>query len=399
MAGIIRRVTPDPVADEARLAAFRDALPAVGAGIYLDPGTAGPLPAETAAAMAEFAAFELRTGRSHLDFSGEVLARLDEARAAVAALLTTDIDRIALTTSISAAMGIAAWSVDWRPGDRAVTTTTEPAGSLGPLDAVRDRLGVELVGVDVDQAGDEAAALAAFDAAIGPRTRFVSISHVSGATGVRLPIEAVARIAHDRGAVVAVDGAQAAGAIPLDVPAIGADFYALPSQKWLLGPDGVAALWVAPGQDPGSSRAMRLDLEAWYKPAVVGFARSVGWLTMFVGLDWLYGRAATMARVAHARLGGIAGVEVLTPADRLATTIVFRIAGWSAATALEELGARVFAIAGVVPPHDAIRIGTGAWITEAEVDRFAGAVELLAAHTPDTMPARRTLTIVDERLR
>jgi L-cysteine/cystine lyase len=398
MAGIIRPVTPDPVADEARLAAFRDALPAVGAGIHLDPGTAGPLPSETAAAMAEFAAFELRTGRAHGAFLAEILARVDEARAAVAALLTTDIDRIALATSTAAAMGAATLTVDWRPGDRAVTTTGH-AGGLGPLDAVRDRLGVELVGVDVDQAGDDAAVLAAFDAAIGPRTRLVSVGHVSGATGARLPIEAVARLAHERGAVVAVDGAQAAGAIPLDVPAIGADFYALPSQKWLLGPEGVAALWVAAGQGPVSAPAMRLDLEAWYKPAIVGFARSVGWLTMFVGLDWLYGRAATMARATHARLGGIAGVEVLTPGDRLATTIVFRIAGWPAATALEELGARVFAIAGIVPPLGAIRIGTGAWITEAEVERFAGAVELLAAHTPDTVPARRTLTIVDERPR
>jgi selenocysteine lyase/cysteine desulfurase len=76
--------------------------------------------------------------------------------------------------------------------------------------------------------------------------------------------------------------------------------------------------------------------------------------------------------------------------------VTFRIRGWPAETALDELGARVFAIARSIPTIDAIRISVGFFNTEAEVERFAGAVELLAAHTPDSLPPRSRLTILGQ---
>jgi L-cysteine/cystine lyase len=404
--------------DAAKLAAVREALPAVGAGIYLDTGTAGPLPSETAAAMAELAGWELRTGRAHPGFAIETVARMDETRAAVAAVLTGDVDEIALTTSTSQAMGIATWAADWQPGDRAVTTTVEHVGGLGPLYALRDRLGVELAFADVGDGGDDERTMAAFDALVGPGTRLVSVSHVSWATGAVLPVARIAALARSRGAMVVVDGAQSAGAMPLDVPALGVDFYAVPSQKWLLGPEGVGALWVAPavldralplmpGQPSfethdalGGARlwpdARRFDAPNWYKPALVGFGRSIGWLTMYVGLDWILGRANRLARATADHLASIPGVEVVTPRERMATLVSFRIAGWRAEAALDELGARVFLIASAVPAIDAIRLSVACFNSEEELDRLAGAVELLAAHTADTLPPRRSLEILGE---
>ena len=77
---------------------------------------------------------------------------------------------------------------------------------------------------------------------------------------------------------------------------------------------------------------------------------------------------------------------MLTPRDRMATLVTFRIAGWPADDAVRELGARVFAITRTVPPLDAIRISVGFFNTDDELERFAEAVELLAAHTPATLP-------------
>jgi L-cysteine/cystine lyase len=142
--------------------------------------------------------------------------------------------------------------------------------------------------------------------------------------------------------------------------------------------------------------ARRFDAASWHRPSVVGFARSVGWLSMYVGLDWVYGRSAQLARAAAARLAGIAGVEVLTPRERMAGLVTFRIAGWSAQAALDELGARVFAIARAVAHLDAVRISVACFNSAEELERFAGAVELLAAHTPDTLPPRRSLTMLGE---
>jgi L-cysteine/cystine lyase len=116
---------------------------------------------------------------------------------------------------------------------------------------------------------------------------------------------------------------------------------------------------------------------------------------MFVGLPWIYERGARMAASTHDRLSAIPGVEVITPRDRMATLIAFRIAGWTPDEAFAELGARVFAVLRTLPPVDALRISVGFYNSEEELERFAAAVELLAAHTPATIPARRTLAVVD----
>jgi L-cysteine/cystine lyase len=404
--------------DAEKLAAVRDALPALGAGIYLNTGLAGPLPAEAAAAMDELAGWQVRTGRAHPDDYPALLDRLGEARAGIAAILATDVGSIALTRATTEGMNIAAWSIDWQPGDRIVTTSQEHAGCLGPLIAVRDRFGLELDIADIGDGGDDDRTVAAIAAAIRPQTRLVALSHVLWTTGARLPIARVAALAHEHGAVVAIDGAQAVGAVPVSVGEIGADFYALSGQKWLLGPEGTGALWVAPhalararpshagwfgferiGLDADFAwqpDARRFETSGFYPPAVAGFARSCGWLSMYVGLAWLHDRGMALARAAADRLATIPGVAVLTPRDAMATLITFRIAGWPAERALDELGARVFAIARIITPLDAIRISVGFFNTAAEIERFAAAVELLAAHTPDTLPPRSRLAMLGQ---
>jgi L-cysteine/cystine lyase len=404
--------------DAEKLAAVRAALPALGAGIYLNTGLAGPLPAEAAAAMDELAGWQVRTGRAHPDDYPALLDRLGEARAGIAAILATDVGSVALTRATTEGMNIAAWSIDWQPGDRIVTTSQEHAGCLGPLIAVRDRFGLELDIADIGDGGDDDRTVAAIAAAIRPQTRLVALSHVLWTTGARLPIARVAALAHEHGAVVAIDGAQAVGAVPVSVDEIGADFYALSGQKWLLGPEGTGALWVAPralerarpshagwfgferiGLDADFAwqpDARRFETSGFYPPAVAGFARSCGWLSMYVGLGWVHDRGTALARAAADRLAKIPGVAVLTPRDAMATMITFRIAGWPAERALDELGARVFAIARIIAPLDAIRISVGFFNTTAEIERFAAAVELLAAHTPDSLPPRSRLAMLGQ---
>jgi selenocysteine lyase/cysteine desulfurase len=79
----------------------------------------------------------------------------------------------------------------------------------------------------------------------------------------------------------------------------------------------------------------------------------------------------------------------------MATLVTFRISGWPAEAALDELGARVFLIARTLPGLDALRISVGFFNSDEELERLASAVELLAAHTPETLPPRR-LTILTQ---
>jgi L-cysteine/cystine lyase len=406
-------------ADADKVAALRLALPATSAGVYLNAGTCGPLPAETAAAMAELADWELRLGRASPDNYLDVLQRMEEARASIAAIIAADTRDIALTHAATEALNVAAWGIDWQPGQRAVSARNfEHAGLLSGLYTIRDRLGIELDLVDIGAGGDHDRVLTALDAAIRPGTRLVSLSHVSHATGAVLPIAEIAALAHARGALLAVDGAQAVGAIPVDVVALGVDLYAIAGQKWLLGPEGTGALYVAPAaldrirttyasfwafedQDmAGSARswasARRFEGTSGINHSlIVGLARSCGWLSMYVGIGWALERGAALARLTADRLASTAGVTLITPREAMAGLVTFRVEGWSAQGVLDELGARTFVIARVIEGLDAVRFSVGWFNTQDELERVLRLVAELAAHTPESMPPRRTLAILE----
>jgi len=108
--------------------------------------------------------------------------------------------------------------------------------------------------------------------AIGPRTRLLVIDHVTSESALLLPIEEIAARCRERGVAVAVDGAHAPGAIPLDVPSIGADWYVGNLHKWAYAPRSSAFLWAAPGRQEG------------LHPPVISWGIGRGWTTEF---DWV----------------------------------------------------------------------------------------------------------------
>jgi L-cysteine/cystine lyase len=404
--------------DDEKLAAVRVALPATSAGIYLDTPSRGPIPAEVHRAMTELAEWELAFGRGSAEYRLETVQRMDEARAAVAAVGVADPDAIALVHSIADALDLATRLVDWRPGDRVVTCGVDPAVEAGPLRVIHDRLGVELAAFGIARTADDDGIVAGLEEAIVPGTRLVWIGHVAATTGTLLPIARIVELAHSRGALVAVDGGQAFGAIPVDLGRLGADIYAIPGATWLLGPDGIGAVHVGPavldrararagigfgpgpgeGQDQGRGRLRTGEdgTVGHHGPSITGFARSVAWLSMYVGWGWIHTRSAGLAGATARRLAAIDGVDVRTPLDRMATVLAFAIRGWSADGAGEELAKRTFAILGTLPAIGAVRIGVGFFNSEDELERFAAGVELLAGHTPETLPPRQLLTILGQ---
>lgn len=400
---------PDPD----KVAAVRSLLPATAAGIYLNAGTCGPIPAEAQRVMDDQAARELAVGRAHPDLWPDALLRMDEARSAVAATLVADPSDIALTHSTTDGMNLLLGALPWAVGDRVVTSSHEHPGGLGPLLALRARLGIEIEVVDVGDGGDADAVVAGFARALERPARALVVSHVLWTTGAVLPVARLGDLARGAGAVSVIDGAQSAGAIPVVLEDLGVDACAVSGQKWLLGPEGMGALWVrrelADALTPAAAGylsyakpatavlhpgARRFEVGGFHRPSVTGFARSLGWLAMYVGLPWAHERAARLAVAAFDRLAAIPGVRMVSPRAALGTLVTFRIAGWTAAAARPELGSRALAIIRDLPAVDALRISVGFWNTEAELDRFAETVELLARHTPDTIPPRRTLEVI-----
>lgn len=369
--------------DAARVAALREALPAAGAGIYLNAPVAGPLPAESAAAMDEISRWEVTTGRAHRDRPHEVAARLDEARAGIAAVLTSDLDDVAIAHGRDDALARAVRGLPWTAGGRILVVADDELAGLP--DVAPPGLAVDLI-EPVD--GRPASILEAVEGGLARGAALLALPVVATATGARLPVEEAARLAHARGAAVLVEASLAVGAVPVDPAALGADLLVARTEAWLLGPEGLAAV---------AGRGVRQSVTGFHLPSVVGLARGVGWLSMYVGLPWVHERGASLTAHLARRLEPIGGVTLLTPAER-ATTLAFRIRGWDASAVLEELGGRIFLLASVVGTGApaAVRVGIGFWNTEAELDRLAEAVGLLAAHTPETLPRRPRLTILGQ---
>jgi L-cysteine/cystine lyase len=272
--------------------------------------------------------------------------------------------------------------------------------------------------VDLGDGEDDERSVAAFAQALDARTRAVVFSQVLWTTGAMLPVARIAAAARDAGAAVIVDAAQSVGAIPVRPDELGIDTLALSAQKWLLGPEGMGALVADPavierlipalgghytferidgrGEAAWWGDGRRFEATGYHRPSVVGMARSIGWLSMYVGLDFVRRRGPALAANLAARLAAIPGVEVLTPPERMATLVTIRIAGWPAQLALDELGGRAFAIARTITSLDAVRFSVGFFNSEEELDRLADTVELIASHTPESIPRRRVLAMLDD---
>jgi L-cysteine/cystine lyase len=179
---------------------------------------------------------ELAQGRSSRAYFERVLAEREMLRGQLAALIRVPPEQLALTTSTTEGCNIVLRGLGIGPGDEVVTTDSEHPGLFGGLvssgatlrvAAIRDLPAAEL--------------LTALRAEITPRTRLIAVSHVSWITGAVLPVHELA----GHGIPLLVDGAQGAGAVPVDVGELGADYYTVSAQKWLLGPAATGALYVA----------------------------------------------------------------------------------------------------------------------------------------------------------
>jgi len=127
-----------------------------------------------------------------------------------------------------------------REGDEVVVSYMEHHSNIVPWQMACARTGARLRVAPVDENGE--LMLEELAALLGPRTKIVAVTHVSNALGTVNPIARIAQVAHDAGARLVVDGAQAVPHIPLDVDALGCDFYAFSGHK-VYAPMGIGALW------------------------------------------------------------------------------------------------------------------------------------------------------------
>lgn len=362
------------------LDAVRAELPVVERVAFLNAGTFGPLPRRAVEAMQAEQTAELEAGRAGERYWERLRTLRAEARAAVARLVGASPEDVALTRSTTEGCQLAVRSLGIGRGDEVVTTDVEHFGLLGALAASGARVRVARV-----RARPAAEALEAILAEVGPATRLVALSHVAWTDGRVLPVAGLA----DHGVRVLVDGAQSGGAIPLDLPSLGCDFYTLSGQKWLLGPDGTGALYVNPRiveslavpcpsyygtatrEEDGSFTpvpgAPRLEPGTVPAPALAGLLASLE-LAAALGEE-RFERARAATERCRELLSARADV-VSEPGQ--GTLLSFRPAGDPAET-VRRLADRGVVVRDI-PGTGLVRASVGFWTSEADLERLCEAL-------------------------
>ncbi|WP_429092810.1 cysteine desulfurase [Aeromonas rivipollensis] len=213
--------------------------------IYLDNAATTQKPQAVLDAIAHYyRADNANVHRAAHALSGRATRAFEAARETVARFINAPRSHeVIWTRGTTEAINLVAhsWGMsELKAGDEIVLSTLEHHANIVPWQLITERTGALIRVIPLDKRGD--LDMEAYLAMLGPRTRLVSVAHVSNALGTVNPVEQIVAAAKAVGALTLIDGAQAVAHLEVDVQAIGCDFYAFSGHK-LYGPTGIGVLW------------------------------------------------------------------------------------------------------------------------------------------------------------
>ncbi len=290
-------------------------------------------------------------------------------------------------------------------GDEIVLTEVEHHANIVPWQMLAERTGAVIRVAPIDNRGE--VILEAYAALLGPRTKFVALTHASNSLGTILPVEAMTGMAKAHGARVLVDGAQSVSHFPVDVRRIGCDFYVFSGHK-IFGPTGIGAVWASadaqtsmqPWQGGGNmirdvtfAKTVYADPPAKFEAGTpniadaIGLAAALDYVTA-VGRERIAAQEHLLLEHATARLGAIPGVRLVGTARAKVGVLSFVIPGRDVieiGRALDREGMAVRAGHHCAQPslrhfglEATVRPSLAFYNTVEEIDRLAVAVERIA---------------------
>lgn len=365
--------------------------------VYLNTAGLGPSPRRVIRAVSE--KIEDLEDRCESGHSHELW---ETAKGRAASIFGCDPEEIAYTRNTTEGVNIVCNGLPLVRGDEVITTTHEHVGNTISWLARQRRDGIRMRVFEPSMASASETLQRLADL-INPRTRAISISHITTATGQVMPLAEIGKLATDHDLYYFVDGAQSAGHIPLDMRSIGCHAYATSGHKWLLGPKGTGLLYVrkdaldliearwvgaysgggdfdmATGEFSFAETAQRYEFGTVPVSLFHGLSEAMGFL-LDLGMDRVWERTHYLG----ARLiQGLdrAGADVVSPhaADEHSGIVTFSVEGMSRGD-LQSYLARDYQIRsrGIYEGGlDAVRIAPHIYSTAADVDRVIEAVEVL----------------------
>jgi cysteine desulfurase / selenocysteine lyase len=274
---------------EATVEDYRALFPITERFAYLDHAAMGPLSRPVFEAQRQFL-------EAQATLASEASPRFRQAREqlrqSMAAFIGADADEIALTKNTPEGLSIVASGLSWRPGDNIVTTDLEFPANMYPWLNLRE------AGVEVRTVASENGRIPAerLLSAVDGRTRLVAISYVQFSNGFRSDLARLSEFCRPRGVYLVTDAIQAVGALPVDVAALGVDFLACASHKWLLGPFGMGWFYC------------RRELLERLRPSEVGQGSMVE-RSSFLDYQFEFAPGAARFECGVVNMGGVYGLQ------------------------------------------------------------------------------------------
>ena len=324
---------------------------------------------------------------------------IEPAKDALARFMNCSPGEVALCDSSTTGMNVFLWGYDWKPGDEIVAGSLENPAAIVPLRVVSKRRGANLI--LVNQGNGDVDSTEAIGDTITDMTRMILISDVNFATGSRVDLREISRLAHEREVLVLVDGIQAVGTQPVDVKALGVDGYAMGRHKFLCGPDGAGALYVSKealgkidatytgvfsdSEHGMAEELMLMDTAQRYEvstrplPVIDGGTACLEWIQEEVGLPTIFERNRKLYNDLWEMLDEIIGVEMISKQGQR-SLMTFSVEGVDSGEVVARLmGKKIFTRTIVLTRPQGIRLSIGFWNRESDLEAISEAVKEIAS--------------------
>ncbi|MEM8928368.1 MAG: aminotransferase class V-fold PLP-dependent enzyme [Bacteroidota bacterium] len=319
----------------------------------------------------------------------------EEVRKKAAHLFSVSPEEIALTHNTTEGMNLIARSFDLRPGDEVIVANHEHASGTIPWEVWQETKGITLVRPTLPILPKTVSDLVdVYKKAITPKTKVISMCHIVNTNGMVLPVKEVAKIAYEKGILVAVDGAQSAGMFRINLKDLNCDFYTASSHKWLFSPKGIGIFYakkesqehlrpliVARGHTDNSIRRLE-NYNTRNLPEVLGLGASIDFHNT-IGPDRIHQRTFELKEYFRSKIEDDPKFTIKTPAlDALSGAIqVIEVNGQDVNDVKEELwqaygiDCRPMSGKGL----NALRLSFAIYITKKDIDYLVAALKALAA--------------------
>lgn len=373
--------------------------------VFLDTAASAQKPRQVIQAMVDVMENDYaNVHRGVYALSQRATDKFEAARSKAAKFINApDEDAVIFSRGATEGINLVAASYGQRlgPGDEIITTELEHHSNIVPWQIIAEKQGAKVLFAPMDDNG--ALDMDALRALISNRTKIVAVTHVANTMGTVLPVQEIARLAHAVGAVILVDGCQAAPHMHVDVQALDVDFYAFSGHK-IYGPTGIGALYgrpeiladMPPYQGGGEMIETVEKTGSTYKepphrfeagtPAIVeavGFGAAIDYIQS-IGLEAIGAHEADVAAHAETLLRAMPEVEIMGQPGVKTSVLSFNVKGAHAhdvGTILDQMGVAIRAGQHCAQPvmdrfgvHASARASFGMYNTKAEAEALAAAV-------------------------